>query len=318
MAFNMIHTTPATAPIAVFQLLTMWLAAGCTVTKSGDGLAAFSNSGNVLTSGGTGAGGLGNARAWFVVAWGDGEEWCIQRGATADQYWRIKVARASSFTGGAPSATLVPTAPDEVLLANNVGGTDASPGGLILFQTNGSYYLSAGIDTASPRRMWVECYAVAGSALNTWLWRDVLVPTEATDADPYVRGIAWSSGLSVTTIMNATSGDATSTPYYMGFVPSATPTTVVHMPFSQPSVNNQPFYGNSGTLSISGSDPLAVLRYQRQAAQGAPLLIKGDSTLFAICGPTRANGDRFTVASANDRVAFSMITTPWDNTVVQL
>lgn len=316
MAYNMTHSTPATAPIAVFQALTLWLANGCTVTKSGDGLGLFSNVGNVITTGAAGAGGLANNRSWFVVSWGGGEEWCFQR-PSSNGAWRIKISRANGFVGGAPSTTQVPSATDEQPLLGS--GTDAAPVGGTLFQADGSFYFAAGIDTAAPRRHWWEAWAVAGSALSSWLFRDVLVPTEATDGDVYVRGVASSSAILPGTISGATTGTPTSTPYFLGYVPSVTPTVVAHIPMSLPAVSGVlSFPGNSGTLTISGDDPLAVPRYARSSSQGAPVLIKGDSTLFAFCGPTRANGDRFTVASANDRVSFANVTSPWDNTVVPL
>lgn len=317
MAFNMNHTTPATAPIAIFQMLTLWVASGCTITKSGDGLALFSNTSNILTSGATGAGGLGNSNAWFVVAFGGGEEWCFQRNAVGTNYWRIKVSRAAGFSGGTPSSTRVPAATDERLLCGS--GTDASPNGVQIFGNDGTYYFSAGIDTTAPRRMWCEAWFVSGSGLNMWMWRDVVVPTEGTDADLFIRGLAGGGGvLTPATLFNATTGSAGSLPYYLGYVPSATPTVAVHMPFAQTGTGGANFAGNTGTLSISGKDPLLVPRYQRQVAQGVPVTIKGESTLLAFCGPNRANGDRMTVASPNDRVVFALVTTPWDNTVVSL
>ncbi len=316
MAYNMIHTTPTTGAVAMFQALTLWLAAGCTVTKSGDGLALFSNVGNVITTGASGAGGLANARSWFVIAWGGGEEWCFQR-PSANTAWRIKVSRANGFSGGAPSSTQVPSATDEQVILGS--GTDAAPVGNVLFQTDGTYYFSAGIDTTTPRRHWWEAYAIAGSVLQSILFRDIVVPTEATDADVYIRGVHGSGSITAATITGAVSGSPTSTPYFMGYVPSLTPTVVAHMPMSLPTVSTTPsFPGASGTLSINGKDPLAVPRYQRSTTQGAPVVLKGDSTLFAFCGPNRANGDRMTVASANDRVVFGNLTTPWDNTVVTL
>jgi hypothetical protein len=316
MAFVMSHTTPATGAVAFYTALLLWVSAGCTVSKSGDGLALFSSTTNILTSGASGAGGLGNTNAWFVIQLGGGEEWCIQRGGT-NQAWRIKVSRAAGFIGGTPSATRVPSATDEQVLLGF--GTDAAPSGTTILANDGTFYLSIGIDTTAPRRLWWEGYAISGSALNSMIFRDVLVPTEPSDADVYVRGVVGGGTITSSTLVGVTNGSATVLPYYMGYIPSAAPTVVRHMPLTLSAANTTPtFPGNTGTLSISGKDPLLVPRYQRYASLGATVCMKGKSTLFAFCGVTRANGDRFTVATANDRVGFALLTTPWDNTVVPL
>jgi hypothetical protein len=254
-----------------------------------------------------------------VIQLGGGEEWCVQRGSS-NQAWRIKVSRAAGFTGGSPSATQVPTATDEQVFMGS--GTDASPTGYTFLYTDGLYYSTFGIDTTAPRRLWWECHVVAGSTLCSLLFRDVLVPTEPSDADVFIRGFAGSgvSNISASTLASAATGTPTSAPYYMGYVPTAgTPTTVTHIPMTQDSVTSTPtFPGNTGTLLISGKDLLLAPRYQRASSLGAPVLLKGDSTLFAFCGANRGNGDLLSVASAGDRVCFSLLTMPWNNTVVVL
>lgn len=120
----------ATAPAATlfFAIKSLLKSVGWSVTASSDG-ATYSMEGDLITHEGGGAGGLNNARAWFVLrqpgaVGGHTRELCFQRGTT-DTQGRLKYAVASAFSGGTPSATTVPTADDQELVFG--GGTDGSP-----------------------------------------------------------------------------------------------------------------------------------------------------------------------------------------------
>lgn len=87
---------------------------GWTVSKSGDGLAAFSSTGDIITSSGSGAGGLGNTNAWFVLQEPNGQrEFLWQRGASSGS-WVILYSYSARFTGGA--AATRPSATDAVVV----------------------------------------------------------------------------------------------------------------------------------------------------------------------------------------------------------
>jgi hypothetical protein len=124
---------------AMYNILVALVAAGWVCKGSGDGIANFSTTSNILTNGNSGSFGIWNASAWFRIQsppTGPGglqkREFCIQMG-TAESGGSISARVAYSpnptgttgFTGGTPSATEVPSATDEVHALG--GGTPASP-----------------------------------------------------------------------------------------------------------------------------------------------------------------------------------------------
>ena len=67
MAYTFLtNQTPATAAVAIYNLKTTFKAAGWTVPRSSDGT-TYNNSGDQISAGTSGAGGMDNARAWFVI-----------------------------------------------------------------------------------------------------------------------------------------------------------------------------------------------------------------------------------------------------------
>jgi len=131
------NQTPATCAVAIYNLKTLLKLVGWTVPRSSDG-STYNSSGDQISSGGSGAGGMDNARAWFIVqAPSGGKQFCFQRqntvGANSSYPWRMKYSRNVGFSGGSPSATVTPSAADEQILLG--AGTDASPTFATLFAT---------------------------------------------------------------------------------------------------------------------------------------------------------------------------------------
>ncbi|HEY5657784.1 MAG TPA: hypothetical protein VIY27_08330 [Myxococcota bacterium] len=114
-----VNGLPATGSIAMYDLMEFLRASlGFTITISGDGIAAFDNTGtDVFTNGGVaGANGMGNNNAHFTAQDpAGGYEWCFQR-STTDINWEIVVSALDGFTGG--NATTRPTATDEQVIHN--------------------------------------------------------------------------------------------------------------------------------------------------------------------------------------------------------
>lgn len=132
------NQTPATCAVAIFNLKTLLKSVGWTVPRSSDGT-TYNSSGDQISSGGSGANGMDNASAWFVIQspGATPRQLCLQRwstvGAGTSYAWRIKYSKSAGFTGGSPGATRVPSAADEQLLLG--AGTDASPTFNSLFGT---------------------------------------------------------------------------------------------------------------------------------------------------------------------------------------
>jgi hypothetical protein len=121
---------------AIFKLKTVLKSAGWVVQKSSDG-STYNASADEITHAASGAGGMENNYAWFVIRDpGSSHEWCFQRG-TANTTWRVKISSLDRFTGGSPDATTVSSATDEQLIYGS--GTDASPTFGALFYTDNLY-----------------------------------------------------------------------------------------------------------------------------------------------------------------------------------
>lgn len=106
-------------------------AAGWPTIASSDGT-TYNAAGDQITSGNAGANGFGNTRAWWRGRDPGGRrEVTLQHvgvgaGVNGSNY-RIKMSESARFSGGAPSATVTPSATDEQVLLGS--GTDASPTG---------------------------------------------------------------------------------------------------------------------------------------------------------------------------------------------
>lgn len=134
--FHNVNQLPTTGPMAMYSVKTTLVAAGWVVSKSGDGLALYSAGGDILTGGGTGAGGLGNARAYFTIRdAATGVAFSFQM--ITNTTWRVKYSETGAMAGGSPDSTTTGTATDEQLLYG--AGTDASPTGTQMLHTDNTY-----------------------------------------------------------------------------------------------------------------------------------------------------------------------------------
>lgn len=185
-------TNVANNGIAIFfDLKTVKKSAGWTVPSSSDGT-TYNTSGDQITVPGAGAGGLANTNAWFVIREPGGRrEWCYQR--TSAMLFRVKYSALSRFVIGSPSATRVPQAADEQIIAGS--GTDASPVGGSFF--NSAIFRSHIIANSNPIGgcypffffMTVTPGITEGAGA---LWQEPIAPGsyDALDADPCIIGSA--------------------------------------------------------------------------------------------------------------------------------
>jgi len=174
-----------------------------TVTASSDGVGNFSNSVDILSSGGTGNNGLNNALAWFVIempTWdGYQRQYCFQRSNFDDSQWQITYTVSGFLTNG--TLTTVPTAgsyngvtPDQVLLLGKDSGLTQSFQPLFS-QSTIPYIFNCIADDAPPYGMFWFAYGQAeqfGSPsirISSIFLIDPLLPASypsAFDQDPYV------------------------------------------------------------------------------------------------------------------------------------
>lgn len=120
-----VNNVPATGAIAIFNVKTLLKAAGWTIPRSSDGT-TYNSSGDQITTGAAGAGGMDNTSAWFVIQDPGGRrQYMFQRGATA-LIWTIRFSELAKFTGGSPGPTTSPTATDQAILWNAATFFDAN------------------------------------------------------------------------------------------------------------------------------------------------------------------------------------------------
>lgn len=192
--------TIGTGAAAIFKLKAVLKAAGWTVPSSSDGT-TYNSSGDQITVATSGAGGMANNNAWFVIREPGGRrEWCWQRG-TNNQNWRVKYSASARFTGGSPSATRVPSAtdsPDANALGG--GGTDASPSFASLFATDSSYRVhitanSTPISGAYPFNI-ITTTTPGSTASNFSAFQEPLATGSysSADTDPAVVSVNGSQG----------------------------------------------------------------------------------------------------------------------------
>lgn len=152
-----LNVQPATGAIAVWDIIRALKQAGWVVKADSDGT-TYNASGGQVTSGASGAGGLGNNSAWVRIQSPDAVcEWTFQRGTT-DLVWRAKFSpNTSPFTGGSPGATQTPSATNEGVVYG--GGSDANPTFSTVFGTNNTYKICIGTENTAPYDWWFSCAA---------------------------------------------------------------------------------------------------------------------------------------------------------------
>lgn len=178
------------------------------VRGSGDGDAVYSNAADILTnnnaysgapgsyqsnSGGGGdpkiANSCCNNLAYFIFGAKTGaadtaSEWCVQLISFDETSHALRIKFSATGFGAVTSATVVPSAADEVVLAG--GGTDASPTGANTNFTSTSFRLNIIVDddTATPR-FWLATWANGTDSTALVLAVDFITNKHSGDSFPY-------------------------------------------------------------------------------------------------------------------------------------
>jgi hypothetical protein len=190
---NMILTTGASA---MFKFKSLLLANGGVIRASSDGTANFGTA-DYISQAGSGANGLNNNYAYFVITLG-AVDFAFQRG-TDGRNWRGKISipgfQVSTAGYVAGTLTAMPIVTDQQHLCGTDGPTFQSG----LWAADGTAFrVSMGIDNASPHHFWVINQ-------TTRLVFDSLSGASGSDLWPYVvafdgYGTVWAtSNLGTTT-----------------------------------------------------------------------------------------------------------------------
>lgn len=168
-----------------FELKELLKSAGWVVEASSDGT-TFDASGDILTGYGSGAGGLGNFNAYFIIRIPSGEfriSFQYIDVSSSNDRFRAKISEAPFSIGG--TATKTPSSSEEQLIMG--GGTDAAPTGSTWSSHGaaGNQQTIGVAETVYPYRFYVAelrdnvPYAHSGTL--------VLDAAEVLDSDPWVH-----------------------------------------------------------------------------------------------------------------------------------
>lgn len=299
-------TSPTTGGMAFWELIQMWVAAGASVLADSDGT-TYDADGGQVTSGGSGAGGLGNTSAWVRVQFPGGREVTIQRGSN-NQSWRIKYSAQAYFTGGTPSASQTPTAADQAIRCG--GGTDASPTFVTLLPTDASYKLYGCADSSSGAWWWAGALTSNGTQ-SSGMILDPLTAVLSGDTEPTALTVAVQGATFSSAAMGSTSASATSSGTMAWTEYDLAGESFVAMPVL--AFGGWP--NNAGQNQVTGNELLRLVEYQRVASLGGNTGQKGTSTIVMWNASSRSAKELYLVGAAY-RICFGDVSLPFVSSVV--
>jgi len=329
--FN-VNTVPATGSLAIHAFLTALLTQGWTKPRDSDGT-TYSSGGTQVTGGGSGANGLANTNAWFVLRDPNSvRSFAFQR-STTNLLWKVKYSRAAGFSGGSPAAGVMASATDEVTLLG--GGTDASPTFTTLLQADGTYRFNiCAADTTLGFSFYWHAFPSGDSyGLQRGMFLEVMATGSfpAGDPDPAAVFVSAAAGVNVFSThtteglgsQGSTGGTARA---WFGTVPDWRRCFTCVITDSQLNIplagSNSSAVGPFGTNAYSGKDDLIPVPFGRPtntslSNDGSPYGFKGFGQLLKICSKFRANYDTLSVASpgAKDYIWVSGLVLPWNGSV---
>lgn len=305
-----VNTTRGAGTIALFRLKQLMKSAGWTVPRSGDGLTYFPSS-DGITSGNSGAGGLQNTNAWFVIqmplANSVNRQFMFQMtgyspGVNGSTSVTIKYSYSAGFTGGSPSATIAPTATDGYTLLNNSA----------LFAGEFAFRMVAAADNVAPYGVYMGSYTVGGAnqCQGAFLVDPMISGTfNVADVDPYVFYADGSAGYNLSSvntkaqcwIKKGLSGE--------GFM------AVTAVPYQTASQNVFPT--TLGYNSHTGLEDTAPILWARNSVLGAPSGVKGYSSLARYSANIHTTPDVFSTETTNDGVILGDFIFPFNGGLIQ-
>jgi len=302
-------------PWAVFALKEALKAVGWTVPISSDGI-TYNASGDQIAHRNSGANGMDNNNAWFVVRAPDNlHEWMFQRGLfpqgpdnnISSQYWYIGVSKTAGFVAGAIPATDKPTAPDSGFVSDdnfygfNLGGFNRDIRWNICVEDTAPWrFYAAVLDGSNGDYEYAQMIAMDALHPNTL--------AVSIDPDPYVYIctadhylFGWGYvGTGTQQRFAMYDGQWLYDDYSSGIV----------MPGSE--------YDGQGANPYNGKDDLGPIIYGFTKSMGQG--VKGLSSLFKNVLNPRSIGTVLTVDTLGDRIILGpgfgyLVAAPWNGTL---
>lgn len=312
--FNMTYifskTTPSTNGVAIFTLKEHLKSAGWVVKSSGDAT-TYNSTADQITSGASGAGGFGNNNAWVRIQAPDGyQEFILQRTGTTTII--IKYSRLDHFIGGSPSATVVPTATDEVSVHPSSS--------FYLFDGTFRYFICA--DNEFPYTFWSGTYPIGRNSFGTssgFLALEYFLAGHPDDGNLYMIIKASAStnpfgiGIGSTTDETRTSASALRS---ITTVASTTPSIYVDMGGASYSLGSATHvYPDNGTSNpISGRDEVIPILWARSSFRDNPGY-KGIGSMVKWTGTPHLIGHTLSIESERDQIVWGSASLPWDGSI---
>lgn len=308
-----INNFQATGAETVYKLKTVMKSAGWSVPSSSDGT-TYNSSGDQITSGNSGANGLANSRAWFRIQDPASlRELIFQRTTASNTDWRIKYSASARFTGGAPAATVTPSATDEKFLIG--GGTDASPTFTTWFTSDNQYRVHMMASSTDGYGFWLACLKSLGGRTNSGTQSGGFVfdPLAAgsypsADQDPIILYVPTSLSFSYSTVTQI-----------LGFLKKGLGGEgFVNIPWLQIRVGGafDAFPGNITANVFNNKEVTFPVFYGRQNALTAPTGFKGQSSILRWHGTSKFTPSLLTLSSSKDRIVIGDFNLPWNGTDV--
>ena len=321
------NLTPTDGCNAVFLWKQFMVGApGWTVIASSDGTTNANS--DVITSGGAGAGGLLNTRAWFVIKQpASTRQFCFQTigvHAPPDSpnaaMWRVKYSPTGFVNGGGPTTT--PTAnvssftgvEDAGVVLGSAIGTDASPLGAAMFGLDGTYRMHMMADDAAPNAFYWFCTTIPTTDVSSGFFFDPLATGTfpGSDTDPYVVYHATNSFCKILSITGQTTAPLS---YLRRGMSGETFDHLAAGTFCADS-GNTPLIGGLPSNPSNGTDDLLPMIYARPTLWnmiGQPSGYKGVSSIVKWCSTARTTTDMLSVVNPGDRIVVGNSTLPWNN-----
>jgi hypothetical protein len=322
MAYSFsVNNTPATGAVAMYLLISTLMTAGWTKVEDSDGT-TYSAVGTQVTSGAAGANGLGNSSAWVRMAApavsGQIRELIIQRGTTNDRGWQIKYSASARFIGGAPAATVTPTATDEVYM---IGAGTAATALASWFNTDATYrwHIACG-GSAEFYSFYAFGVLIGATNYQNGLFLDVMAAGSfpSADVDPAVMFCSDTAASANAWGQQVTFGhlggliSTTTNPAHARAWLGATSLAQASTTSNNQRIGLAPYGGTSGSIEggtttagtnpFTSKDSLLPAWWIRPGASAVAVGVKGASTLFSFGSVIRTNLDTADTVGTMDKI----------------
>lgn len=313
MARNFYTNLVPTNADHIFFLLKHYLKLhGWVVTASSDGT-TYNASGDQITVYASGAGGIGNNRAWFVIRDPGSKIWFSYQRGTQKYEFRVTVS-VSAFSAGSPSATQIPapaTAAHESLRLG--GGTAAAPTFTNHSTNDSDSHLHLMIDDAAPYGFWAFSHtwlSAASTGPRFAMFLDPMDDGPSNDNWKYVFQCAYGAGgdrMNYTVLTATETGSNAPVAYFLrGDGGSEAWAGVTYGSYKILTSQVVPEFLGRGQFAY---DPGLPMPAGRRSGAAAPTGEKGTSTLFRWPVVARAHGEVFT---GKTRAVMGSVIVEWD------